>query len=365
MRIFSAVLGSLLLLPSVAFAAPTVPQWDGSYLHGDHTVILRTTMGAITLKLDADTAPKAVTNFIRLAESGYYDGLIFHRVIPDFMIQGGDPKGDGTGGESIYGSTFDDETSNNITLVRGVIAMANRGANTNGSQFFIVQADSTPWLDGRYTAFGKVTEGLDIIDAIANAERNKNDKPIQTIFFSVETVGREKVHSKKISSTPNTTAARQEIKNDDDCSTRKEKWSLSYCLPSGWEVVSRPFVDDWDILYRKKYANGRQMDFNLRLELVSPGDASHFTSDYAKELADNDSVNRIKRTSVMIGRKKHVLSSYKFADKSKSQYALGTAKGDLGYVFWFSVDGNFRSIEKRDVLSIIKSAKINTLQFVR
>ncbi len=192
MRIFSAVLGSLLLLPSVAFAAPTVPQWDGSYLHGDHTVILHTTMGAITLKLDADTAPKAVTNFVRLAESGFYDGLLFHRVIDGFMIQAGDPKGDGTGGESIYGSTFSDEDSG-YRMRRGIIAMANRGSNTNQSQFFILQTKEAPWLEGKHTIFGRVTKGLDVVDAIAAVDRDEQDKPIEEISFTVERVQPTKI----------------------------------------------------------------------------------------------------------------------------------------------------------------------------
>lgn len=162
--------------------------FDGTLLKGKHTVVLKTSKGDITLELDADAAPHAVTNFVTLTKQGYYDGLIFHRVIADFMIQGGDPKGNGTGGESIFGKTFDDENLN-APMVRGTLAMANRGPDTNGSQFFIIQAASTPWLQGSYTAFGKVTEGMDVVDAIANAKRDASDKPLEDITFTPEVEG--------------------------------------------------------------------------------------------------------------------------------------------------------------------------------
>lgn len=164
--------------------ATSPPMEDIALLQGKHMVTLKTTKGDISLELDADIAPKTVTNFITLAKRGFYDGLTFHRLIPDFMIQGGDPKGDGTGGESIFGETFEDEI-NEMKLVRGTIAMANRGPNTNGSQFFIVHADATPWLDGRHTAFGKVTEGLDVLDAIAQLG-DESGKPGESVTFTVE-----------------------------------------------------------------------------------------------------------------------------------------------------------------------------------
>jgi len=159
--------------------------FDGVLLSGKHTVVIKTTMGDITLELDADKAPKTVTNFVTLAKSGYYNGLTFHRVIPRFMIQGGDPSGDGTGGASIFGAEFEDEI-NDMKLVRGAIAMANRGPNTNGSQFFIVQADATPWLDGRHTVFGMVTAGEDVIDKIASVKRDQNDMPLTPVTYTVE-----------------------------------------------------------------------------------------------------------------------------------------------------------------------------------
>ena len=130
-------------------------------------------MGAIAIELFDDDAPKTVANFKKLAEDGFYDGVIFHRVIPDFMVQGGDPTGTGSGGP---GYTFEDEF-NHHKVERGALAMANAGPNTNGSQFFIVTADATPWLDGKHTVFGRVTDGMDAVDAISNVDRDARDKP--------------------------------------------------------------------------------------------------------------------------------------------------------------------------------------------
>jgi len=205
--------------------------FQGDTLSGEHTVVLKTSMGDITLELDADAAPKTVTNFIALAQSGYYNALTFHRVIPDFMIQGGDPNGNGTGGESIYGSKFEDEINadsynlhkkklreevgdqqlppeledasvkdylqlqgyvfndslKSLPMKRGAVAMANSGPNTNGSQFFIVQRKKgADWLEGKHTIFGKVTDGMDIVDAIVNVERNENDMPLEPVTYDVE-----------------------------------------------------------------------------------------------------------------------------------------------------------------------------------
>jgi peptidyl-prolyl cis-trans isomerase B (cyclophilin B) len=164
-------------------AVPT--GFDGILLSGKHTVVMKTSMGDITIEVDADKAPKTVTNFVTLAKSGYYNGLTFHRVIPRFMIQAGDPSGDGTGGASVFGSSFEDEI-NDMKLVRGAIAMANRGPDTNGSQFFIVQADATPWLDGRHTVFGTVTDGMDVVDKIAAVQRDQNDKPLTPVTYAME-----------------------------------------------------------------------------------------------------------------------------------------------------------------------------------
>ena len=134
---------------------------------------LHTNHGAIELELFADDAPKTVQNFEDLARKGFYDGVIFHRVIPDFMIQGGDPRGTGTGGP---GYTFEDEI-NEHKVERGALAMANAGPNTNGSQFFIVTAEACPWLDGKHTVFGRVTTGMEVVDKISQLPRDARDKP--------------------------------------------------------------------------------------------------------------------------------------------------------------------------------------------
>lgn len=170
-------------------------------------VIIKTTMGDITLRLFPDYAPKAVENFLSLIQKDYYDGIIFHRVINDFMIQGGDPTGTGTGGESIFGEPFENEPSTSLFHFRGALAMANRGVDTNTSQFFIVQNQTmtddlieqmldanypakvidqyrqggAPWLDGGYTVFGQVTKGMEIVDEIANVEVDENYKPTSNV----------------------------------------------------------------------------------------------------------------------------------------------------------------------------------------
>ena len=134
---------------------------------------LHTSEGPIELELFPSEAPKTVENFTKLSGEGFYDGLTFHRVIPDFMIQGGCPKGDGTGGP---GYQFEDEF-NEHRVARGALAMANAGPNTNGSQFFIVTAEATPWLDGKHTVFGRVTSGMDVVDRISAADRDPRDRP--------------------------------------------------------------------------------------------------------------------------------------------------------------------------------------------
>jgi cyclophilin family peptidyl-prolyl cis-trans isomerase len=134
---------------------------------------IHTNHGAIDVELFDEDAPKTVENFSTLARKGFYDGVIFHRVIPDFMIQGGDPTGTGSGGP---GYQFDDE-ENDRSVVRGVLAMANAGPDTNGSQFFVVTADACPWLDGKHTVFGRVTSGMDVVDRIAEQPRDARDKP--------------------------------------------------------------------------------------------------------------------------------------------------------------------------------------------
>ena len=139
------------------------------------TARMHTTAGPIVVELFDEDAPKTVENFRKLSADGFYDGLSFHRVIPDFMIQGGCPQGTGTGGP---GYTFEDEI-NEHKIVRGALAMANAGPNTNGSQFFIVTTEAAPWLDGKHTVFGEVTEGMDAVDAIERTETGANDRPLE------------------------------------------------------------------------------------------------------------------------------------------------------------------------------------------
>ncbi len=163
--------------------------WDGTYLEGKHTVILQTSKGDITLELNADASPKTVTNFVTLAKTGYYDNLTFHRVIPGFMIQGGDPNGNGTGGKSIYGAKFEDEIDADSALYRtgykaGVVAMANAGPNTNGSQFFIMESDYP--LPPSYTIFGKVISGQQVVSTIAAVPREAgSNMPEEPVTFTM------------------------------------------------------------------------------------------------------------------------------------------------------------------------------------
>jgi cyclophilin family peptidyl-prolyl cis-trans isomerase len=144
---------------------------------------MHTSHGTIALELFDDDAPKTVANFRKLASEHFYDGVIFHRVITDFMVQGGCPQGTGTGGP---GYTFEDEI-NDHKIVRGALAMANAGPNTNGSQFFIVTADSAPWLDGKHTVFGRVIEGMDAVDSIEGVPTGRQDRPLDPpVIESIE-----------------------------------------------------------------------------------------------------------------------------------------------------------------------------------
>jgi len=149
------------------------------------TAVMHTNHGDITIELFDEDAPKTVENFKKLAGDNFYNGVIFHRVIKDFMIQGGDPTGTGRGGP---GYTFEDEF-NDHKIVRGALAMANAGPNTNGSQFFIVTTDAAPWLDGKHTVFGQIVDGMDVVDKIEGSETDHADKPrdearIEKISFS-------------------------------------------------------------------------------------------------------------------------------------------------------------------------------------
>ena len=148
------------------------------------TATIHTNHGAVDVELFDEDAPKTVDNFTTLARDGFYDGIVFHRVIPDFMIQGGDPTGTGAGGP---GYQFEDEI-NEQPVVRGALAMANAGPNTNGSQFFIVTADACPWLDGKHTVFGRVTGGMDVVDRISDLPRDGRDRPQEDVVMERVTV---------------------------------------------------------------------------------------------------------------------------------------------------------------------------------
>ncbi len=178
---------------------------------GETVAVMHTSLGDISIRLFGDKVPKTVENFVTHAKNGYYDGLIFHRVIKDFMIQGGDPTGTGCGGESIYGEKFEDEFHPELHNIKGALSMANAGPNTNGSQFFIVEASNvpdgmldqmrgmtdrgfpentvkayetvggTPWLDFRHSVFGQVFEGMDVVEKIASVKTNGADRPLEDV----------------------------------------------------------------------------------------------------------------------------------------------------------------------------------------
>jgi peptidylprolyl isomerase len=167
-KIFGTVCGVLLMSCLVT---------KGAFAVDKNIVVLETNQGGIEIKLYTDIAPKACENFVKLAEKGYYNGLIFHRVIKNFMIQGGDPTGTGSGGESIWGERFEDEVTPKVKFDKpGILAMANAGPNTNGSQFFITTVP-TPWLNMRHTIFGEVVSGYDVVQKIENAAVGANDRP--------------------------------------------------------------------------------------------------------------------------------------------------------------------------------------------
>ena len=190
------------------------PQLDLSKAQGPKAII-KTNLGTIEVQLFEKLATKTVKNFVELVKKGYYDGVTFHRVIPDFMIQGGDPTGTGRGGESIYGHPFEDEFSEQLFNFNGALSMANAGPNTNGSQFFIVSNErvpanmiaqmkmvgypqevidrykengGTPWLDHRHTVFGQVIKGMDVVQAISKVERDQMDKPKDNVVMEKVTI---------------------------------------------------------------------------------------------------------------------------------------------------------------------------------
>ncbi|MCG1010083.1 peptidylprolyl isomerase [Salinicoccus sp. ID82-1] len=191
------------------------PQLSSEVGSNEVQAVIETNHGDVKVKLFKDIAPKTVENFTTHAKNGYYDGQIFHRVIKDFMIQGGDPTGTGMGGESIYGGSFEDEFSTEAFNLYGALSMANAGPGTNGSQFFIVQAKAvpaqmlsqlegagypaeiieayekqggTPWLDQRHTVFGHVIEGMDVVEKIADVKKGPQDRPMQDVVINTISV---------------------------------------------------------------------------------------------------------------------------------------------------------------------------------
>ncbi len=159
--------------------------------------IIQTNMGTIELELFADKTPKTVENFVGLANKGYYNGVIFHRVIDNFMIQGGDPTGTGRGGQSLWGGKFEDEFVPELKHNgAGILSMANAGPNTNGSQFFITLKE-TPWLDGRHTVFGKVIKGMDVVQAIGKVPTNQQDRPLKDVVMEKVTIEKRPKQSSK------------------------------------------------------------------------------------------------------------------------------------------------------------------------
>ncbi|GHP14586.1 peptidyl-prolyl cis-trans isomerase [Lentilactobacillus fungorum] len=191
----------------------TLPQLDLEHAKGPKATIV-TNHGEIVVQLFPEQAPKTVENFVALAEKGYYNGVTFHRVIPDFMIQGGDPTGTGAGGQSSFGGNFADEFSPELFNINGALSMANAGPDTNGSQFFIVTNEhvddgmvqqmktagypeaiidaykngGTPWLDFRHTVFGQVISGMDVVKAISQVDRNDADKPKEDVVMETVTI---------------------------------------------------------------------------------------------------------------------------------------------------------------------------------
>lgn len=168
-----------LLLAAASLFLLTAGFYGEAFCMEKQIVVLETNQGKIEVELFSDVAPKACENFVGLAQKGYYNGIIFHRVIKGFMIQGGDPTGTGAGGESIWGEPFEDEVSSEVTFKEpGILAMANAGPSTNGSQFFITVA-ATPWLNMRHTIFGKVVSGYDVVQKIENIEVGASDRPLK------------------------------------------------------------------------------------------------------------------------------------------------------------------------------------------
>lgn len=179
-----------IMILSLFISSNIFSQKKGTKKMTDSTTVavIKTNMGTIELELFAKETPKTVENFVGLANKGYYKGVIFHRVIDNFMIQGGDPTGTGSGGKSIWGKSFNDEIVPQLVFDKeGLLAMANSGPNTNGSQFFITLAPTT-WLNGHHTIFGKVIKGMDVVKAIGKVAKNKSDRPLKDVVMESVTI---------------------------------------------------------------------------------------------------------------------------------------------------------------------------------
>ena len=177
-------LGTLFASGKLNNVNSNIPDKGNFFMSDSITVaIIKTNMGTIEIELFADKTPKTVENFVGLAEKGYYNGVIFHRVIKNFMLQGGDPTGTGRGGASFWGGKFEDEFVSDLNHnTPGILSMANAGPNTNGSQFFITLI-ATPWLDGKHTVFGKVINGMDVVYTIGKVNTEAGDKPINAVVM--------------------------------------------------------------------------------------------------------------------------------------------------------------------------------------
>lgn len=185
LRLLNLMIIIILVISTITYSQKKGPKKMTDSLT---VAIIKTNMGTIELELFAKETPKTVENFVGLANKGYYNGVIFHRVIDNFMIQGGDPTGTGRGGESLWGKRFNDEIVPSLKHSEpGILSMANAGPNTNGSQFFITLV-ATPWLDGKHTVFGKVIEGMEVVKAIGKVAKNQMDRPLKDVVMESVTI---------------------------------------------------------------------------------------------------------------------------------------------------------------------------------
>lgn len=235
---------------------------------GDIGVIMTTSNGKLEIKLFPSEAPKTVLNFMGLAKKGYYNNLIFHRVIKDFMIQGGDPQGTGMGGESIYGKEFEDEFSPNLKNIRGSLSMANAGANTNGSQFFINQKDNN-FLDNKHSVFGQVVTGLDNVDKIASVKTDSNDKPEK----DVKIIKMEVVKYEGGSLKPYDFSLEEELKKIEDAKTAQKEANKNRVVKAGDKIavnyIGKTAADGKE--FDNSYKRGQPIEFEVAAGMMIKG----------------------------------------------------------------------------------------------